>query len=80
MASQLYKSKNLWEGSQLNGFDIINHIYNKEKNAYLFFNSLKEIQQNLDKHRTRNFLGSLLQHKTVQATKYMSKWIEAKNK
>lgn len=78
MASQLYKSKNLWEGSQLNGFDIINHIYNKEKNAHLFFNSLEEIQQNLEKHRTRNFLGSLLQYKTVQATKYMSKWIEAK--
>lgn len=79
MASQLYKSKNLWEGSRLNGFDIINHMYNKEKNANLFFNLLEEIQQNLEEHRTFNFLGSLLQHQTLQVTKYMSKWIEAKN-
>ncbi|WP_298767088.1 glycosyltransferase [uncultured Polaribacter sp.] len=80
MASELYKSKNLWKGSQLNGFDIINHIYNKEKNANLFFNYLEEIQQSLEKHRTRNFIGSLLQHQTLQATKYMSKWIEVKNR
>ncbi|WP_299063535.1 glycosyltransferase [uncultured Polaribacter sp.] len=75
----LYNDADLWEKSKKNGFEIINHFYNKEKNGKLFFNKLDEIQHNLLKHRTHNFLGSLLQHQTIQATKYMSKWIEAKN-
>jgi glycosyltransferase involved in cell wall biosynthesis len=79
-AVELYIHKPVWEQSQLNGVAIINSIYSKEKNALLFFNKIEEVQQDLEKHRTANFLGSLLQHETLQATKYMSKWIEEKNK
>jgi hypothetical protein len=76
----LYTNKTVWEQSQLNGVAIINSVYSKEKNALLFFNKIEEVQQGLEKHRTANFLGSLLQHQTLQATKYMGKWIEEKNK
>ena len=79
-AVELYTNKPVWEQAQLNGIDIINSIYSKEKNAPLFFSKIEDIQTNLEKHRTTNFLGSLLQHQTLQATKYMSKWIEEKNK
>ena len=79
-ANELYTEEDLWKQAQLNGMAIINLIYNKEKNGHLFFNKIENIQQNLEKHRTRNFFGSLLQHQTLQATKYMSKWIESKNK
>ncbi|QNM87104.1 glycosyltransferase family 4 protein [Polaribacter pectinis] len=79
-ANHLFTSKSAWKIAQKNGVNIINNIYNKEKNGQLFFSTIEEIQQNLEKHRTQNFLGSLLQHQTLQATKYMSKWIEAKNK
>ncbi|WP_392348546.1 glycosyltransferase [uncultured Polaribacter sp.] len=79
-AVELYLNKPIWEQSQLNGIAIINSIYSKEKNALLFFNKIEEVQQDLEKYRTANFLGSLLQHQTLQATKYMSKWIEEKNK
>ena len=79
-AVELYTNKPVWEQAQLNGIDIINSIYSKEKNAPLFFNKIEDIQTNLEKHRVSNFLGSLLQHQTLQATKYMSKWIEEKNK
>ena len=78
-AIELYVDNSLWNKAQLKGVDIINTIYSKKKNGELLFNKIEEIQQNLDKHRTSNFLGSLLQHQTLQATKYMSKWIEAKN-
>ena len=78
-AVQLYSDENLWENSQKNGVEIINKIYDKEKLGPLFINQIKEIQENLEAHRTQNFLGSLLQHQTVQATKYMSMWIESKN-
>jgi glycosyltransferase involved in cell wall biosynthesis len=78
-AVELYTNKTVWEQSQLYGVAIINSLYSKEKNALLFFNKIEEVQQGLEKHRTANFLGSLLQHQTLQATKYMSKWIESKN-
>jgi len=78
-AVELYTNKTVWAQSQLNGIAIVNSIYSKEKNGPLFFNKIENIQQDLEKHRTHNFLGSLLQHQTLQATKYMSKWIEEKN-
>ena len=78
-ASQLYKSKNLWINAQNTGVEIVNHIYDKEKLGAPFINQIIETQNNLEQHRTQNFLGNLLQHQTLQATKYMSKWIEAKN-
>ena len=78
-AVQLYTDEKLWGESQENGIKIINQIYNKEKLGVLFINRIKEVQERLDKHRNQNFLGSLLQHQTLLATKYMSKWIEVKN-
>jgi glycosyltransferase involved in cell wall biosynthesis len=79
IAAELYTKKNLWQNAQETGIDIINKIYDKEKISPLFIKRIEEIQQNLEQHRTHNFLGSLLQHQSLQATKYMSKWIEAKN-
>ena len=79
IAAELYTKKNLWQNAQKTGIDIINEIYDKEKISQLFVNRMQEIQRNLEQHRTHNFLGSLLQHQSLQATKYMSKWIEAKN-
>ena len=79
MSAQLYKNKSMWENAQETGADIINFSYDKEKIGPSFINKIKEIQENLEAHRTQNFLGSLLQHQTLQATKYMSKWIEVKN-
>lgn len=79
-AITLYTDQKLWEASQKNGVQIINTIYDKEKLGSYFMDRINEIQQNLETHRTHNFLGSLLQHQTLQATKYMSKWIEEKNK
>jgi glycosyltransferase involved in cell wall biosynthesis len=79
-AIELYSDEIVWSNSQKNGITIINQIYDKEKLESPFINKVQEIQENLDEHRTQNFLGSLLQHQTLQASKFMSKWIEAKNK
>ncbi|WP_075342534.1 glycosyltransferase [Tenacibaculum agarivorans] len=79
-AVEVYTDKNLWEKSQQNGIAIINTMYDKEKLAKIFIQDINTIGKNLVKHRQENFLGSLLQYQTLQATKYMSKWIEEKNK
>ena len=78
-AIKLYSDENTWKESQNNGIEIINTIYDKEKISQFFMDGIINLQQNLEKHRNQNFFGSLLQHQTLQATKYMSKWIEAKN-
>jgi glycosyltransferase involved in cell wall biosynthesis len=80
MSAQLYKNKSMWENAQETGVAIINFSYDKEKMGPSFIKKIKEVQENLEAHRTQNFLGSLLQHRTLQAIKYMSKWIESKNR
>lgn len=76
----LYSDELIWKNSQQKGIQIINEIYSKQKNSTLFFDVLEGIQSNIEQHRNANFLRSLLLHQTIQATKYMSKWIEEKNK
>ena len=76
----LYQEDTLWKQSQENGFEILEKRYNKalfEKDFNLDINSLLK---NLKHHRNSNFIGSILQHHLVSSTKYMSKWIEEKNK
>jgi glycosyltransferase involved in cell wall biosynthesis len=75
----LYSEKNVWEMAQKNGIAIINSIYNKEVLESSFIDRINVVMKNLKSHRTRNFMGALLQHHTVQSTKYMSKWIQEKN-
>ena len=79
-AIELYTYDILWKKSQQKGVEIINSLYDKDVLEISFMKSVKKIQENLSIHRTQNFLGSLLQHQTLQATKFMSKWIEEKNK
>lgn len=79
-AVTLYTDKNTWETAQRNGITIINSIYDKQILESSFMDKIDELISNLEKHRTNNFLGALLQHQTLQSTKYMSKWIEEKNK
>ncbi|MDF1518382.1 MAG: glycosyltransferase family 4 protein [Lutibacter sp.] len=77
---ELYTNENLWKNAQQNGVEIINSCFSKEKYARKLLNKIIAIQKNLEEHRLKNFIGSLLIHHTLQSTKYMSKWIEEKNK
>ncbi len=80
VAITLYKDKSQWTYFQSKGIKAINTRYNKKTLVPMFFNQLDKLQKNLMEHRTANFIGSLLQHQTMAATKYMSKWIEEKNR
>jgi glycosyltransferase involved in cell wall biosynthesis len=78
-AVELYTSKSLWETAQKNGYEIIEKRFKKELFASDFMNHVAHLQENLKTHRNQNFFGQILQHQSLQSTKYMSKWIEAKN-
>jgi len=77
---QLYNDENQWQEKQNNIFNIVNTVFNKEKNEKHFVDKFKTIANNLEQHRDNNFTGKMLRHHTMKSTMYMSQWIEAKNK
>lgn len=79
-AVQLYTDKQLWLNTQQNGFEIINGVYPKAKYANLLMDTIDHLLKNLELHRQQNFYGAMLQHHTLASTRYLAKWIEAKNK
>ena len=78
-AIELYTNKSFWETAQKNGYEIIEKRFKKELYETDFMNQVENLQENLNLHRNQNFIGQILQHQSLQSTKYMSKWIEAKN-
>ena len=79
-AVELYQDKNIWQKAQENGFRIIEKRYLKSSFSNDLIYHVLEIQTHLKQHRLDNFMGTLLQHHSMTSTKYMSRWIEEKNK
>ena len=79
-AVRLYQDKILWLKAQKKGVAIINQRYSKDLFESDFIKRIEFLLFNLEEHRLNNFMGELLQHHTLKSTKYMAKWIEAKNK
>jgi glycosyltransferase involved in cell wall biosynthesis len=76
----LYNDKTIWNLAQINGIDIIEKRYLKSDFVNEFKEAIGYFVINLNQHRLKNFMGSVLQHQSLQSSKYMSKWIEEKNK
>jgi len=79
-AVRLYKDPELWGLSVKRGYEILNHRFSKKEHAERLIKKIEELQKNLREHRINNFTGSMLKHHTMAGTKYMSRWIEAKNR
>ena len=79
-ACLLYKNEKQWEDAQNNGIEILNSHYNRHLFEDKFLEKINDLEKNLIPHRKHNFIGQVLQHHTNQSTKYMSLWIEQKNK
>jgi len=79
-AVKLYKDKHMWAFAQSqastqlgNQFDSVNHIN-------IYKDRINKVLDNLEQNRLENFTGSMLKHHSMRSTKYLSKWIEEKNK
>ena len=77
---ELYQNESVWNQANENAFEILKQIFDKELYVNQFWEKLSKIENNLENHRTENYLGKLLQHHQLNSTKYMSRWIEEKNK
>ena len=76
----LYQNEVVWKKAQQNGITIINQCYDKKKYVKILADTILYLEKNLKNHRLQNFTGQILQYHTLQSTKYLSKWIEEKNK
>jgi len=80
LAVQVYTSKKLWKTLQSDGIEIIKQEYNQAPFHNALMKRMLTIKKNIQHHRKQNFIIEILQHQSMQATKYMSRWIEEKNK
>lgn len=79
-AIELYTNESLWQTAQEAGIQIINSRFSKTEFKAIFISSIQTVRDHLKSHRQANFTGAMLHHHTLQSTKYLSKWIEWKNK
>lgn len=79
-AIELYQNETVWNQANENAYEILNQIFDKKLYVNQFWEILSKIEKNLENHRTENYLGKILQHHQMNSTKYMSRWIEEKNK
>ncbi len=79
-ACSLYRQQDLWSHQQHLAFGVLKSNFRKEHLAPAFTERIFELRQELANHRKTFFISQIMQHETLKATKYLSKWIEAKNK
>lgn len=79
-ATKLYQDKELWEKARENGFRLLQSRFARSLFEEKLQLRLSNIRENLQKHREKNFTGAMLQQHQVNSTRYLSKYIETKNK
>ncbi len=79
-AVKLYSSGEEWKRAQVRGLVILHDFYDTAAHSRAFQERLIQVQQHLPSHRASNFTGAMLLHHSLASTKYMSRWIELKNK
>ncbi len=78
-AMHLYNDQDDWEKAALAGIQILNQRYASDLMINEFSEWITNRFVDLKKNRQSNFIGQLLLHHSLQSTKYMSLWIQAKN-
>ncbi len=79
-AVTLYQEEAMWLQQQELGFNLLSKKFNKKFHLRRFLNRVEDALINKETNRLKNFTGGMLNFHTMQSTKYMSRWIEEKNK
>jgi len=77
-AVQLYQEQQMWQQKQALGYALIKQNFNQENIQTTLLSAIQKTRDNLQTHRTSNFIGQMLQHHLLKSTQYMAQWIEAK--
>ena len=78
-AVSLYTNKDVWEFASLQAKKTLD-IFSAKQPDISLTDKMISLKNEIDGHRKTLFMQSLLWHQTLNASKYMSQWIEAKNK
>ena len=76
----LYDNETAWQKAKMKGFQILQSEFNSQDFKADFLKKIETIISELNLHRQHNFIGQMLQHQSMQSTKYMSLWIQEKQK
>ncbi|MFA0568371.1 glycosyltransferase family 4 protein [Vibrio gallaecicus] len=79
-AVELYTDKDKWLAAQSQCHGLLEECYEQDRLGNGLIEVLTGLDANLESHRLNNFVGSMLKHHTMTSTKYMSQWINEKNK
>lgn len=79
-AINLYTTQDIWEKAVQKGFQLLQNRFQAADFLPALHKALHVIMDNPDAHRKQNFYGGMLAHHAFASTKYLSKWIEAKNR
>lgn len=79
-AVRLHESPDPWQTMQHNGEAILAQHFDQQRLAPPFIRALCERLDNLSAYRAQNFFCKLLNLQQHQAQRYMSRWIESKNR
>ncbi len=80
LAVAVYRNQHKWNEIRKLGIDLISEHFNKVTFGEKLHRKITELDHHLNRHRALNVVGSILAYQSMQSTKYLSKWIEAKNK
>ncbi len=76
----LYSNESKWNEARSYSKNLLVARFSFEQRVPMLIERLGQIEKNLKEHRSNNFTGSMLLHHTLASTRFMSKWIEEKNK
>ncbi|MBE8713049.1 glycosyltransferase [Sphingobacterium hungaricum] len=79
-AINLYADENFWQTAQNNGIEIIKKNYSSTIFKPDFFERIQYLLDNIQAHRKQHFISEIMNFHFAQSSKYMSLWIEEKNK
>ncbi|MDK7375196.1 glycosyltransferase [Weeksella virosa] len=76
----LYLDEKLWHEKQTLGYQLLKQKFDLNLWSCIFKEKIDDISNNILSYRNQNIVGTLMQQQGLMATKYLSKWIEEKNK
>lgn len=78
-AVALYTQQHHWQAASEKAVSCLAH-FEQHKPQIELVTHLEQLTQTIELHRQGLFMQGLVWHQTLNATKYMSQWIEAKNR
>jgi glycosyltransferase involved in cell wall biosynthesis len=78
-ALRLHFDANAWDIASAQCDTVLRERFAADATAARLLSAVEGALVALDAHRGRHFLGAMLRHHTLQSTRYLAKWIVAKN-